>query len=82
MDSDMRASILVFGSPLQVKRFLVICKTIQKLCQEGSSRTVSFDVDGDGSSNIKFNIAAPGLGGVEAVDTNRDPVRLPGINDY
>jgi hypothetical protein len=71
----------VSGPRLQIERFTIICKTIEKLCREGATRTVSFDVDGDGGGNLWFAFDVE-YDKLEAVNTDRDPVKVPGINDY
>ena len=76
-----KVQIQVTGPEIQVERFIVICKTIDRMCQWGASRTISFDVDGDGAGSLKFAFD-PGWDSLEAVNIDGDPVRIPGINDY
>jgi hypothetical protein len=78
-----RTMIEVRGPKMQVERFILLCKTIEYLCRVGSSRTVSIDVDGDGAGRIVFTID-PRFDSIKVDDkaTSRDPVRVPGINDY
>lgn len=81
--STERTMIEVRGPKIQVERFVLLCKTIAHLCRVGATRTVSIDVDGDGVGNIAF-VIDPRFNdiSVDSVNTDRDPVRVPGINDY
>lgn len=71
------AAITVTGPPDQLASFAVLCKTIENLCSAGASRTIKYDVDGDGSASLSFDLGP--LKGASAAGFDSDPVRVPGL---
>lgn len=77
-----RTMIDVRGPKTQVGRFILLCRTIQYLCYAGATRTITIEVDGDGPANLAF-VIDPRFKDIQAgdIDTDNDPVRLPGISN-
>lgn len=86
MEYPVSVAITVQGPRVQVYRFLALCRVIDRLCSWGSTRTVSIDVDGDGPGSVRLTYDTSWDEFVDPIvdkiNTDRDPVRVPGINDY
>lgn len=72
-----RLSMSVEGPADQLKSFAQLCKTIGSLCSAGASRTIHYDVDGDGSASLRFDLGP--FSEVSGAGFDSDPVRVPGL---
>ena len=48
--------VRVIGRPKDLAHFLKLCKTMDMLGSQGSSRTIKVFYDGDGAARMKFQI--------------------------
>ena len=54
--SIKKLELTVTGFETELNEFLNLCRAIQLLCTNGSSRELCVTVDGDGSANLNFYI--------------------------
>lgn len=74
--------VTVTGPADQLSAFAAWCLTVEKLCGDGASRTVTTPVDGDGSGALRFDFGDTDVSQLTAVDaTGADEVRTPGIGE-
>lgn len=73
----------VTAPPEQLAAFAQMCKTIERLCLIGGSRTVQVHVDGDGSANMRFDFGGVDVEEIEfpSQPASEDIIRVPSIGD-
>lgn len=74
-----KMTVTVVGPNDQLAAFANVCQTVGMLSDVGSSRTVSFDVDGDGAAALKFSFDQPVPDADPSITDSGDEIHLPGI---
>ena len=80
MAERFEMTVTVTGPMNDLAGFVQLCKTIQRLCDWGSSRTIRFPVDGDGAAALRFDFGDLDVSKVEPAEVGgEDEIRLSGL---